>query len=266
VIRRGWLQEWPLAGFTLAIQIACGLALATTMAAWTQTYPQSAALRACGMAVFPMVLLGLLLSMMHLGRPWSAWRALTNVLHSRLSQEVLMTAAFAASSLLLSLAWSMEPNPLRLYAGAIASICGITAVIAGAVVYRIPTRPIWNLGWVMTSFIGTTILTTSVAQLLCGASSHWIKLTFILGSLVVVLSTAWMWRSSSLLTDNKVMLRAWLIAYLLLTTLSPLPLIVFDTNTFSRISMVVGIIPFVVGMLTGRMLMFTLVEFEPAVG
>jgi DMSO reductase anchor subunit len=265
MISRGWLQEWPLASFTLAIQIACGLALATTMAAWTHTYPQSTALRACGMAVFPMVLLGLLLSMMHLGRPWSAWRALTNVRHSRLSQEVLLTAAFAVSSLLLSLTWSAEPNPLRLYAGALASICGITAVISGAVVYRIPTRPLWNLGWVMASFTGTTILTTSVAQLLCGASSHWITLTFILGSVIVVLSAAWMWRSLSLRTDHKVMLRAWLIAYLLLTTLSPLPFIVFDSNPLSPIGMVVGIFPFVLGILTGRMLMFTLAELEPAV-
>jgi DMSO reductase anchor subunit len=266
VISRGWIQEWPLAGFTLAIQIACGLALATTMVDWTQKYPQSAALRACGIAVFPVVVMGLLLSMMHLGRPWSAWRALTNVRHSRLSQEVLLTAAFAVSSLGLSLTWSTEPTPLRLYAGAIASICGITAVIAGAVVYKIPTRPIWNLGWVITSFIGTTTLTTSVAQLLCGAPARWITLTFMLGSLMVVLSTAWMWRSSSLLVDHKVMLRVWLIAYLLLTTLSPLPLVAFHTNPFSPISMVVGILPFVLGILTGRMLMFTLVELEQTVG
>ena len=86
------MKEWPLILFTLATQLACGLTLAATVFE-TKARPADAVLmRPLAMAIFPVVAMGILLSMAHLGRPLMAWRAAVNLGQSRLSLEVILTA------------------------------------------------------------------------------------------------------------------------------------------------------------------------------
>ena len=54
----------------------------------------------------------------------------------------------------------------RLALGAAACAAGVAAVISAAAVYTVPTRPVWNSGWVPTSFLGTAVLLGSLAPAL----------------------------------------------------------------------------------------------------
>src|SRR5512146_507584 len=97
------LRDWPLAVFTLTQQFSCGLALAGIAGDWQGAPP--AQLRSLGIAVFPTLAGGILVSLLHLGRPQGSWISLTNVARSRLSQEILLTALFALAALLHGVSW-----------------------------------------------------------------------------------------------------------------------------------------------------------------
>jgi anaerobic dimethyl sulfoxide reductase subunit C len=151
------MSEWPLIVFTLAIQCAAGLAVATTLLVRVSAqYGQS--IRPLGIAIFPLAAAGLLASLFHLGRPSAAWKSLLNLGHSRLSLEVLITVLFVGSALLYSHAWWVERSQHRATIGAVTSILAIVAVASSASIYMIPTQPAWDSGWVPVSFLGTMLV------------------------------------------------------------------------------------------------------------
>jgi DMSO reductase anchor subunit len=97
------------------------------------------------------------LSMLHLGRPAYAWRALKMWKRSWLSREVLLFGLFLAalgalalvSALPLFSRWnhfslgpSLDPWPTAL--SWIAMAIGVAAIVASACIYLIPARPAWN--------------------------------------------------------------------------------------------------------------------------
>ncbi len=151
------MSEWPLVVFTLAIQCAAGLALAT---AFLDRVPvrDGETLRPLGIAIFPLAAAGLLASLFHLGRPLSAWKSLLNLGNSRLSLEVLITVLFVGSALLYSYAWWVQRADHRATMGMITGILALAAVGASAAIYLIPTQPAWNSGWVPISFLGTVLV------------------------------------------------------------------------------------------------------------
>lgn len=148
---RSYWREWPLAVFTVAIQFACGLAWIATGLEWTG---RTAAASNFAIAVVPVIAVGWLASLLHLGRPLAAWRALTNARRSRLSQEVLAVCGFSCSALVCAALWSGIAHRTRLGCGSAVTLLGIVALIANARVYRIPAQPRWQFVWAMTSFCG----------------------------------------------------------------------------------------------------------------
>jgi DMSO reductase anchor subunit len=263
VNKHSYMQEWPLAAFTLGIQVASGFAIATTISAPAIQRPaQSAALRALGISVFPIVAAGILLSLTHLGRPLSAWRALNNCFHSRLSLEVLLTAVFAVSAFGLSFIWWTGATSFALLAGAIASLLGLAAVIASAAIYRIETKRIWNSAWVTTSFIGSTALVAGLARLMCCGPSTIGTASIVIGSTLLLVSGIWMWTRLSCPLEQGTKFRIWFIGYLLL--LIPAPLFVILLPAYSLPMTSVAFVCFLaaLGMVTGRGLMLTLGERE----
>ncbi len=260
--KRPFMQEWPLAAFTLGIQVASGFAIGiSTFDPAIQPPAQTAALRALGISVFPIVAASIVLSLMHLGHPLSAWRALSNCFNSRLSLEVLLTAAFAVSALVLSFIWWLGATSFALLAGAIASLFGIAAVIASAAIYRIETKRIWNSAWVTTSFIGSTVLAAGLARLMCCGPSNIGTALIIVGSTLLLVSGTWMWmRSRPLAPVNT--FRIWFIGYLLLLMAAPLLLILLPEISLAKNSLVFVCFLAALGMLTGRGLMLALGERE----
>jgi DMSO reductase anchor subunit len=257
VIERRFLEEWPLAAFTLAIQVACGIAIATTMVILTQGPAQPAAARVLGISVFPIAAVGILLSLIHLGHPLSGWRALSNCLHSRLSLEILQTAAFGVSAFACSFMWWNGTTALRIYAGLTASLFGIGAVVAGAAIYQIPARRIWNSAWVLASFIGSTVIVIGLALSICSAPSRWCISAVIAGSTLLLLSGARMWARMPHPLEHAGLFRTWFTGYLLLTVATPLLLMPLRQSSGVFLTCTV-----LLGLIIGRMLMLALGELE----
>jgi anaerobic dimethyl sulfoxide reductase subunit C len=192
------MKEWPLVLFTLATQLACGLALAATVFDAGASQPDAALMAPLAVAIFPVVAVGILFSLAHLGRPLMAWRALANLPQSRLSREIAVTGLFAVLALAYSGLWWLGKTEGRVLLGAITSAVGITTVLATAAIYAIPARPEWNSGWLPTSFLGTTILLGALAPavLLTWNTNTWLLRLFLVvaaaGGMLLVLAALWM--------------------------------------------------------------------------
>ena len=192
------MKEWPLIPFTLTTQLSCGLALAATVFESKARGADAVLMRPLAEAIFPVVALGILLSVAHLGRPRMAWRALVNLGRSRLSLEVLLTSVFALLALAYSGFWWMDLTEGRLVLGAATSMAGIAAVFAGAVLYTIPAQPAWNSGWVPASFLGTAVLLGGLAPALLiswQGNTGWLRVFLgatMAGSLLLLMAAFWM--------------------------------------------------------------------------
>jgi anaerobic dimethyl sulfoxide reductase subunit C (anchor subunit) len=158
MLNRENLKEWPLVVFTISLQYSCGLALAATMVDFRAPSAEVELLRPIGIAIFPIVAVGTFFSLCHLGQPLSAWKSVLNLVHSRLSLEILMTILFALSALADSAFWLTGRTEFRLAVGIATFILGLAAVASSAAIYMVPSRPFWNSGWLPTSFLATTIL------------------------------------------------------------------------------------------------------------
>ncbi|HYH00038.1 MAG TPA: DmsC/YnfH family molybdoenzyme membrane anchor subunit [Terriglobales bacterium] len=148
-------REWPLVVFTLALQMSCGLVTVLTLIeAESGRVP---AMRPLGLAAFPIAVLGMLVSALHLGRPLSAWKSLRNLGRSRLSMEVLLTGMFALTCAAYGWTWVAGLSDVRFPLSIIATVTGLAAVVSSASIYMVPTQPSWNSWWVLVSFVGTSL-------------------------------------------------------------------------------------------------------------
>ncbi|HWR34991.1 MAG TPA: DmsC/YnfH family molybdoenzyme membrane anchor subunit [Clostridia bacterium] len=196
-------KEWPLVVFTVALQFACGLSIAAMLVDWKASPSEVAQLRPLAVAIFPIVALGMLASLLHLGRPLLAGRALLNLRRSKLSVEVLLSTFFACSALIYSGLWFTGATQPRLAGGIVTATLGLGAVVSSAMIYMLPTRPIWNSGWLPASFLGTTLLLGGLpsAALVAGAAEATLLRTFVnatvAGSALLLLSAFWMLKHSS---------------------------------------------------------------------
>jgi anaerobic dimethyl sulfoxide reductase subunit C (anchor subunit) len=202
------MKEWPLILFTLATQLSCGLALAAAVFEWRSSAVDVEPMRPLAIAIFPVAALGILFSMAHLGRPRLSWRAVLNLGQSRLSAEVVLTTVFALLALAYSGFWWLGKTEGRLVLGAALSAVGIAAVLAAAAVYMVPTRPVWNSGWVPLSFLGTTLLLGALAPalLLSWKANTGLLRVFLgaaaAGSLLLFIAACWMVANLSRRADD----------------------------------------------------------------
>jgi anaerobic dimethyl sulfoxide reductase subunit B len=120
--------ELPLVIFTLCGQMAAGMAIFLLFGG-PLSIPMLAMLGG---------LIGLsgLASLLHLGAPLNAWRALNHLKKSWLSREILMFGLFGMSWLVALALPGMGKLPLAL--------CGIGLVYSMAQVYRFKAAPAWN--------------------------------------------------------------------------------------------------------------------------
>ncbi len=191
------MSEWPLIVFTLALQFACGLALAATLSDRNATSANDL-MHPLALAILPLAVLGVLASLFHLGRPISAWKSLLNLRSSRLSLEVLFTLLFVAAAFIYAHAWWTHRAEHRLAIGVVTSLLALAAVAASAAIYLIPTQPAWDSGWVPLSFLGTALLLGGAASaaFLNLEEARRLNDSFlagvIVGSLMLIVAAIWM--------------------------------------------------------------------------
>jgi DMSO reductase iron-sulfur subunit len=127
--------HWPLVWLTLLTQAAVG-ASATASGATERATAAAAAVAALGA------------SLLHLGRPVHAWKALRNLRRSWLSREV---ALFGAYGLLATLAVVVPP------VAPVAVATGAAGVFASGRLYVVPGRPAWHTPLTIVRFFATAL-------------------------------------------------------------------------------------------------------------
>ena len=173
--------HWPLIMLTLLTQIALGTVTASVMLDATgadAVRPAVATLIAGGAA-----LVG---SMLHLGRPVHAWKALANLRRSWLSREVALFLAFAAASGVYATV-ALTGGPM-LVPGGVAVTLGAAGVYASGRLYLVPARPVWNSPRTLVAFFATAVAVGPLLALVV-SSRHdaWLVALSAVGTVVQLL-------------------------------------------------------------------------------
>ena len=163
------MNERSLVAFTLLAQMAVGafltLGALDVWAGGLTGQPSAQALtNSALLAIGPAIAAALLASLLHLGTPGNAWRALANLRSSWLSREILFALAFAGlGGLFAALRWSGASSPaLRSLVALAAGLCGVALVYAMARVYRLRTVRSWDTPLTTVSFFATALLLGSL--------------------------------------------------------------------------------------------------------
>lgn len=162
--------ETPLVLFTVLTQWAIGIALMIFIAeifmAKCLEGDKLKKFRIAGMAIFPIVALGLICSVFHLGQPFKAATALSNLGTAALSAEILSFSIVAVLALVYSFVWFKKSDNagLRKITGGILVIAGIVALVATANVYALPAHDSWNNWTTLASFALTAVAIGSITM------------------------------------------------------------------------------------------------------
>jgi anaerobic dimethyl sulfoxide reductase subunit B (iron-sulfur subunit) len=155
-------SELPLVAFTLLGQMAAGIA-AFAFFTGPLTVP---VLITIGM------LIGLsgLASLLHLGAPKNAWRAVIHLRKSWLSREILMFVLFGGSWLISLVMPGMGKLPLTL--------CGLGLVYSMARVYRLRSMPAWGTSRTLLAFLVSAVLLGGIGMDILNNSGRTVFMPF----------------------------------------------------------------------------------------
>ncbi len=163
-------REWALVTYTILSQMAVGSFLvlgAVHFLAQRRAGEQEAdrlSDRAL-LAIGPVLVLGVLASLLHLGNPANAYRAISNIGSSWLSREIFFTMAFTVVGFVFAIMqWRKIATPsIRTAVAAVAALIGVVAIYSMSHIYMLPNQPSWNSAATPLSFFATTLLLGSLA-------------------------------------------------------------------------------------------------------
>ncbi|MGO2155553.1 MAG: dimethyl sulfoxide reductase anchor subunit family protein [Serratia proteamaculans] len=158
--------ELPLVFFTVFCQWAVGAIVAITVLIvaqprWLTEEKRFNALRKMAVAILAVNIIGSLLSLLHLGSPTGAYRAILGIGHSWLSREVV--AFFLLNAVVFSWAAILfrfnRSQALIRGVSLLASVAGLAAILVSAqVYYQMSSHPLWHSPITHLSFITTALL------------------------------------------------------------------------------------------------------------
>ncbi|HEX2274506.1 MAG TPA: DmsC/YnfH family molybdoenzyme membrane anchor subunit [Acidimicrobiales bacterium] len=173
--------HWPLVILTLLTQLSLGT-VAATVAIQLAGSAGGGNLAAGASGGFLAGAIALAASLLHLGRPTHAVKALRNLRTSWLSREVALFSAFAATAFAYAAAWRATTGrgvpTLGAALGVTAVVLGVAGVYASGRLYLVPARPVWNSRRTLVAFFATALSLGPVFTLFCldrsGLGSGWI--------------------------------------------------------------------------------------------
>ena len=156
------IHELPLVGFTLLTQMAAGMAV-------------------CGLVLFPfpmtvllvigiLLVMGGLLSFLHLGRKRNAWRSVIHLKKSWLSREIMMSILFGVAWVVAvgsQLFWKTSANPWPM------AIFGLGLIYCMARVYQLRAVPSWNSRRTATAFLLSAAILGALGINVAAPHSGW---------------------------------------------------------------------------------------------
>lgn len=138
-------------------------------------------------------------SLLHLGRPVHAWRALRGLRRSWLSREVLGLSLFAgmASAYAGILFFRLPASAL---AGLVTTLFGIAGITCSARIYIVRARPAWYSNFTLAEFYATALLLGPLfVRAMGNSNAQWIAWAAAAGgsAQLVVQATKFLWLSRS---------------------------------------------------------------------
>lgn len=117
------------------------------------------------LAIGPVLILGMVASLFHLGNPFNAYQAIMNFGTSWLSREILFGVAFAVlGGVFAIMQWrKIGSFGLRNVIAWITAVVGLVFVYSMSQVYMLPTQPSWDAVATPVSFFVTTFLLGALA-------------------------------------------------------------------------------------------------------
>lgn len=138
------MHDMPLVIFTLLSQLVIG----GFVTLWWIERKTKNVTKKTGLTISIVLVLltgiSLLVSMLHLGQPMHAYRAILNLDESWLSREIAFYGLFFGVSLLYTWFWYKDQASNRNKIGWAVSIAGALAIFSSAMIYFIPAIPAWN--------------------------------------------------------------------------------------------------------------------------
>ncbi len=167
--------HWPLIAMLVSTQTAAGLFIAAAVIAVMLPEVFVSTRTHFSITGFGVLQFGLAVSVLHLGRPLGAWRALLGWRTSWMSREILAFGLFATAA--ASFVASCLYSPLSVFSEVmshLAALLGMVGVACSAMVYVDTRRSYWRFERTWTLFGGTTLIlgTTAACALLEWCSTH----------------------------------------------------------------------------------------------
>jgi anaerobic dimethyl sulfoxide reductase subunit C (anchor subunit) len=163
-------REWALVIYTLLTQMAVGsfvvLGIVHFYAMRKAGAEQADKLSDRALiAIGPVLVLGILASLFHLGNPINAPRAITNVASSWLSREILFTVLFAVFGAVFAFAqWrKISTFATRNVIAWIAALLGLGAIYSMSHIYMLQAQPAWDSLATPVQFFSTAFLAGALA-------------------------------------------------------------------------------------------------------
>ena len=157
--------DWPLTAFTLITQTVLGafaVLWVTDQVARHLASPeeQEYLTRVAVWLLGPLMALGFVVSMLHLGQPLYAFRALSNPATSWLSREIISLGAFFALGAGYALLWWRwrDRFALRASYGAVVAVVGAVGLLSMTALYLLPGMPMWNQAATPVAFVASALL------------------------------------------------------------------------------------------------------------
>ena len=144
--------HWPLVVMMVLTQMSAGMFSFQALAGFTPTMP-------VGLFIATAILvLGLSVSVLHLGRPMGAWRFFIGLRTSWMSREILAFSVFAGSASITCAALILGFSSAFVTSLILSSsILGLVAVFTSSMIYVDTHRPYWNASLTHGRFFGTTL-------------------------------------------------------------------------------------------------------------
>lgn len=160
------MNELPLMIFTLTVQAAIGAFLWATITRLRN--PGAPAMKGNTLTALILTAIGMISSLVHLGRPYLAFTSLNHLLGSWLSREIFFSGAFFV---LLLIAWLLERwdkagQNLKTVWNILTSLAGLVAIFSMAKAYMATIYPLWQSWNTMVDFYATALILGAVLFLL----------------------------------------------------------------------------------------------------
>lgn len=162
----------PLVAMLVLTQVAVGTLVADLAGGWPLPGTSGAGeQRSTALMATVTGLVALGASVLHLGRPLYAWRAVIGLRHSWLSREVVAFACFGPLSVAYAvLVWRHDggggsPPALVDVLRVLATVAGVAGVACSVLVYAVTGRRWWRLRRTVAAFLATTAVGGIAARL-----------------------------------------------------------------------------------------------------